>query len=228
MPGDEIDYTRLFQKHMRGMVKDVLGQVASEGLPGEHHFYVTFLTTSSEVKMPEYLRARYPETMTIVIQHQFRDLTVTDSTFELCLSFGGKFEYLCIPYGALVRFTDPHGGFDLPLLPDEAMDSDDSEDEVFDNLDVLEDLEELEDLESLDLSPREREFLEDLGGVIDINDPGVEYLEKHNPLSAGSSTDSAEKNSPKKGASSEKASDEPARNSGMGKVIKVDFGKPRN
>jgi hypothetical protein len=212
----EIDYTALFQKHMRGMVRDVLEQVAADGLPGEHHFYVTFLTDREEVKMPEYLRARYPENMTIVIQHQFRDLIVRDTSFELCLSFGGKFEYLSIPYGALVRFTDPQGGFDLPLLPDEQEEDDDQDD-----MEVTAD-----------------QFMEEFGGLIDLADPSLEYFEKHNPHGSlngsGSGTDVGTGAEADAGVKDIKGhiraekhdhdDDNPPPPKG-GKVIKVDFGR---
>ncbi len=90
MPVDHIRYDILVQEALRGMVRDVLAEAAkNKGMPGEHHFFITFDTTAEDVRLSERLRAQYPEEMTIVLQHQFWDLKVSDEGFEVGLSFGG-------------------------------------------------------------------------------------------------------------------------------------------
>ena len=90
MPVDHIRYDILVQEALRGMVRDVLAEAAkNKGMPGEHHFFITFDTTAEDVRLSDRLRAQYPEEMTIVLQHQFWDLKVTDEAFEVGLSFGG-------------------------------------------------------------------------------------------------------------------------------------------
>lgn len=114
MPVDHIRYDLLTQQALRAVVRRVLGDVAKTGsLPGEHHFYVTFDTRAAGVKMSSRLRAQYPEEMTVVLQHQFWDLTVTETYFEVALSFNGISEKLHVPLDTVKGFFDPSVQFGL-------------------------------------------------------------------------------------------------------------------
>jgi hypothetical protein len=113
MAEDLIRYDVLAQEALRGLVKKVLTEVAQAGLPGEHHFFVTFNTQYPGVKISSRLMAEYPGEMTVVLQHQFWDLTVTDSAFEVGLSFKGVPEKLHVPLRAITSFVDPHASFAL-------------------------------------------------------------------------------------------------------------------
>jgi hypothetical protein len=131
MSADSIRYDILVQEALRGMVRELLADAARKGLPGEHHFYVTFDTTFEGVRMSSRLREQYPEEMTVVLQYQFRDLKVSDKAFEVVLSFGGVPERLHIPFEAIKSFTDPSVQFSLQFealtLP---LDEDDAETET--------------------------------------------------------------------------------------------------
>ena len=113
MPVDHIRYDILVQEALRGMVRNVLANTAKSGLNGDHHFYVTFDTTAEGVKLSDRLLERYPEEMTVVLQHQFWDLKVTDELFEVGLSFGGVAERLVVPFTAIKAFADPSVQFTL-------------------------------------------------------------------------------------------------------------------
>ncbi|MGN6208335.1 SspB family protein [Asticcacaulis sp.] len=117
---DQMDYANLTQNALRGVIKQGLLRAASvEGLPGEHHFYITFLTKAPGVSIPADLLARYPYDITIVLQHQFRDLRVTDDFFRVTLTFGGAPKILTVPYNAITRFHDPHAQFMLEFEVDD-------------------------------------------------------------------------------------------------------------
>jgi uncharacterized protein len=107
MPEDHIRYDLLAQAALRGVVRTVLGDAAKKGLPGHHHFKITFDTTAPGVRIPERIRARYPADMTIVLQHQFWDLTVNELAFEVGLSFDGIGERVVVPFDAIIAFVDP-------------------------------------------------------------------------------------------------------------------------
>ena len=107
MPVDHIRYDILAQAALRGVVRTVLADVAKKGLPGEHHFKITFNTTAPGVRLSDRMRAQYPQDMTIVLQHQFWDLAVHDDDFEVGLSFGGIPERLVVPFDAVTAFFDP-------------------------------------------------------------------------------------------------------------------------
>src|SRR5689334_729250 len=107
MAFDHIRYDVLAQAALRGVVRTVLADVARNGLPGEHHFKITFSTASPGVRLSERMRAQYPQDMTIVLQHQFWDLTVTEQAFEVGLSFGGIPERVAVPFEAVTAFYDP-------------------------------------------------------------------------------------------------------------------------
>src|SRR6202042_897721 len=102
-----IRYDILAQEALRGVVRTVLADAAKNGLPGEHHFKVTFSTTAPGVRLSDRMPAQYPDAMTIVLQHQFWDLIVGDDGFEVGLSFGGVPERLAIPFEAVTAFYDP-------------------------------------------------------------------------------------------------------------------------
>lgn len=116
---DSLDYDGLIQEALRDVVKRTLGIVLKSGLPGNHHFYITFRTDRRDVSMPDYLREQHPDEVTVVLQHQYWDLVVGDKEFSVTLSFNGKQERLTIPYGALVSFMDPSVKFGLQFTPDE-------------------------------------------------------------------------------------------------------------
>lgn len=113
MAEDLIRYDLMVQDALRGVVKRVLTDAAREGLSGEHHFYVSFRTEAPGVRMSQRLREKYPQDMTIVLQHQFWDLGVTEHTFEVGLSFSGVPERLLVPFDALSGFFDPSVQFGL-------------------------------------------------------------------------------------------------------------------
>ena len=110
---DQIRYDLLTQQALRGVVRSVLAEAAKKGLPGDHHFFITFDTHADGVRMSERLRAQYPEEMTVILQHQFWDLTVTEQAFDVGLSFGGITERLSIPFDAITAFVDPSVQFGL-------------------------------------------------------------------------------------------------------------------
>ncbi len=108
-----IQYDAMVQMALLSVVRDVLQNTAAEGLPGDHHFYITFSTKRPGVIIPAYLKERYPEEMTIVVQNQFSGLVVNDINFEISLSFNSKLEHLSIPFAALEGFFDPSVDFGL-------------------------------------------------------------------------------------------------------------------
>ena len=113
MSDDQIHYPVLIDYAMRGVVRDVLSRVQATGLPGEHHFYISFLTGFPGVRMSEQLRSRYPKEITIVMQHQYWDFRVNEHSFNVTLSFGGVPEKLTIPFASLTAFADPSIKFGL-------------------------------------------------------------------------------------------------------------------
>ncbi|MBZ6075256.1 SspB family protein [Microvirga puerhi] len=110
---DLIRYDLLVQDALKGVVRKVLIDAAKDGLPGEHHFYISFQTDFPGVRLSNRLREKYPQEMTIVLQHQFWDLNITEHTFEIGLSFSGVPERLLIPFDALTGFFDPSVQFGL-------------------------------------------------------------------------------------------------------------------
>jgi hypothetical protein len=124
MATDYIRYDILAQAALRGVVRTVLADVAKKGLPGEHHFKITFATVAPGVRLSERMRGQYPDAMTIVLQHQFWDLTVDDDGFEVGLSFGGVPERVAVPFDAVTAFFDPavQFGFQFESLDKQAAD----------------------------------------------------------------------------------------------------------
>ena len=110
---DQIRYDLLTQQALRGVVRSVLADTAKKGLPGDHHFYISFDTRADGVRLSDRLRAQYPDEMTIILQHQFWDLKVGDDEFEVGLSFGGVPERLTVPFEAINGFFDPSVQFGL-------------------------------------------------------------------------------------------------------------------
>lgn len=120
MPVDLMDYASMTQNALRGVIRQALLRAASrEGLPGEHHFYITFLTRGTGVSIPDDLLARYPYDITIVLQHQFRDLRVADDFVRVTLTFGGVPKVLTVPFAAITRFHDPYAQFMLEFEVDD-------------------------------------------------------------------------------------------------------------
>jgi len=115
---DDIGYQALTQAAMRGVMKEALKIAASDaGLPGSHHFYITFRTNAPGVKIADHLRQRFPEEMVIVIQHQFWELEVEERHFEVVLQFSGVPQHLEVPYSAVTRFYDPSVEFGMGFEP---------------------------------------------------------------------------------------------------------------
>ena len=114
MGQDHIRYDILAQDALRSVIRKVLTEVAATGaLPGDHHFFITFLTGAPGVRISQHLKAKYAEQMTIVVQHQFWDLKVTETLFEIGLSFSDTPEKLVIPFNAIRGFYDPSVNFEL-------------------------------------------------------------------------------------------------------------------
>jgi hypothetical protein len=110
---DELQYDVMVENALRGVVRQALEQVAQFGLPGEHHFYITFRTDHPDVEMSDRLREQYPREMTIVLQYQFWDLSVGETAFQVTLSFNNRSEFLEVPFDAVIAFADPSVRFGL-------------------------------------------------------------------------------------------------------------------
>lgn len=120
MATDHIRYDVLARDALRGVLRQVLTDAAAHGLPGEHHFYITFLSSAEGVKLSPRLMSQYPQEMTIILQHQFWDLVVTDDRFEVGLSFNGIPERLVVPFSAIKSFFDPSVQFGLQFETSDA------------------------------------------------------------------------------------------------------------
>ena len=129
----EINYDKLVEKSLKHVVIEALKIAADEGLPGEHHFYITFKTNHPNARVSAQLLNQYPEDMTIVLQHQFANLMVGATYFEVDLSFGGIPQTLRIPYDAITYFADPHDKFALSFS---------NSDDMFVKDETLEDIQE--------------------------------------------------------------------------------------
>ncbi|WP_412554726.1 SspB family protein [Shimia sp. MIT1388] len=139
-----IDYGNLMHRAMRSLIQTVLADVQQNGLPGEHHFFITFDTQHPDVEIAEWLADRYPGEMTVVMQHWYDNLTVTDEGFAVTLNFGDAPEPLYIPYNSIKTFVDPSVEFGLRF---ETQDEDEAED-------VLDELPEEINLEEIVEEPR--------------------------------------------------------------------------
>jgi len=111
------EYQKLVQEALLGVVRNILQKAANNGLQGAQHFYITFRTQMQGVDIPSSLKERYPDEMTIVLQHQFDDLKVKEDAFSVLLSFNGKPERLTIPFKSLLGFADPSEQFALQFMP---------------------------------------------------------------------------------------------------------------
>jgi hypothetical protein len=120
MATDHIRYDVLARDALRGVLRRVLADAAEHGLPGEHHFFITFLSTAEGVKLPPRLLAQHPEEMTIILQHQFWDLVVSEDRFEVGLSFGGIPERLVVPFNSIKSFLDPSVQFGMQFETSDA------------------------------------------------------------------------------------------------------------
>ena len=123
-----IDYGNLMHRAMRGLIQSVLEDVAKNGLPGAHHFFITFDTNHPDVAIADWLRERYPAEMTVVLQHWFSGLEVTEDGFSVTLNFGNQPEPLVIPFDAVRTFVDPSVEFGL-RFETRGEDEDEEEDE---------------------------------------------------------------------------------------------------
>ena len=130
MARDVVRYDRLIEEALRGVVRDVLSQTVEQGLPGNHHFYITFRTGHPGVDISDQLHVQYPEEMTIVLQHQYWDLEVEEDLFRVTLSFNKTPEVLTIPYAAISTFADPSVQFGLQFQGRRAIGSAESETEA--------------------------------------------------------------------------------------------------
>ena len=110
---DLLRYDKMVEGALRGVVREALARTAAKGLPGAHHFYITFRTRFPGLGLPDYLSQQYPEEMTVVLEHQFWDLDVTEECFSVTLSFQGKPERLTVPFEAITAFADPAVKFAL-------------------------------------------------------------------------------------------------------------------
>ncbi len=130
-----IDYGNLMHRAMRGLIQSVLSDVADHGLPGNHHFFITFDTNHPDVAIADWLHTRYPDEMTIVVQHWFENLNVTDDGFTITLNFGNAPEPLVIPFDAVRTFVDPSVEFGLRFEThdDDGDDDDDDDDDGTDD-----------------------------------------------------------------------------------------------
>lgn len=130
-----IDYGNMMHRAMRSLISDVLAQVAVGGLPGAHHFFITFDTRAPGVGLSDWLRTRYPEEMTIVLQHWFEDLDVGPEGFAVTLNFGDHPERLEIPFDAIRTFVDPSVEFGLRFESNDRDEDDEDAGEAADEVD---------------------------------------------------------------------------------------------
>ncbi len=123
---DTLRYDKMVENALRGVVRDAVQEVVENGLPGDHHFYITFLTEHPDVDIPDYLKERYPGEMTIVLQYQFSGLSIDDEFLRVTLSFNNQPEKLVVPLAAVSIFADPSVNFALQFQPlGEEIDGDD-------------------------------------------------------------------------------------------------------
>jgi len=113
MAQDLFGYPKMVETALRNVMREALERAAREGLPGEHHFFISFRTRAPGVAIPKHLLAKYPDEMTVVLQHQFRALEVRDDSFSVNLSFQRRSERLTIPFAAVMAFADPSVNFGL-------------------------------------------------------------------------------------------------------------------
>lgn len=143
-----LDYEKMVEQALRGMVRQILLEINESGLPGEHHLYITFYTDFPGVNLADYIREKYPEEMTIVLQHRFWGLQVEENKFSVTLSFNGVNEELIIPFEAISGFADPSVNFGLRFDIQDDLEDEEilfTEDPIEDQYDLEDDLEASED-----------------------------------------------------------------------------------
>lgn len=130
---DFIEYGQIIEDAMRNAVREILVKVQNNGLQGEHHFVISFLTNDKNVKLSTILKKKFPEEMIIVIQHQFKDLKVNENNFEILLSFDGEYEKLVISFDSISSFSDPSMNFGVKFN----FNMENSNDEEVDMIDTI-------------------------------------------------------------------------------------------
>jgi hypothetical protein len=148
---DSIDYGKLMHRAMRGLIQEVLQDVKRDGLPGAHHFFITFDTTHPEAQLADWLKERYPSDMTVVMQHWYEGLEVTDEGFSVTLNFGDQPEPLYIPYDAIKTFVDPSVEFGLRFESADPEDEPDQDDQPVPLVEAEEDATQHHDAEVVSL-----------------------------------------------------------------------------
>lgn len=147
---DTINYARMMQKAMQGLMIDVLKKTSINGLPGNHHYFISFKTKSEGVIVADWIKERYPEEMTIVIQHWFDNLNVNDNCFSITLNFGDNPENLTIPWDSILTFVDPSVEFGLRFEGEENKDNDTHEEIPESNMVVIEEEDNVAEIVNLD------------------------------------------------------------------------------
>lgn len=147
---DTINYARMMQKAMQGLMIDVLKKTSINGLPGNHHYFISFKTKSEGVIVADWIKERYPEEMTIVIQHWFDNLNVNDNYFSITLNFGDNPENLTIPWDSILTFVDPSVEFGLRFEDEENKDNDTHEEIPESNMVVIEEEDNVAEIVNLD------------------------------------------------------------------------------
>ena len=147
---DTINYAQMMQKAMQGLMIDVLKKTSINGLPGNHHYFISFKTKSEGVKVADWIKERYPEEMTIVIQHWFDNLDVNDKCFSITLNFGDNPENLIIPWDSILTFVDPSVEFGLRFESEENKDNDIHEEIPESNMIEIEEEDNIAEIVNLD------------------------------------------------------------------------------
>ena len=147
---DTINYAQMMQKAMQGLMIDVLKKTSINGLPGNHHYFISFKTKSEGVIVADWIKERYPEEMTIVIQHWFDNLNVNDNYFSITLNFGDNPENLTIPWDSILTFVDPSVEFGLRFEDEENKDNDTHEEIPESNMIVIEEEDNIAEIVNLD------------------------------------------------------------------------------
>ena len=147
---DTINYAQMMQKAMQGLMIDVLKKTSINGLPGNHHYFISFKTKSEVVIVADWIKERYPEEMTIVIQHWFDNLNVNDNYFSITLNFGDNPENLTIPWDSILTFVDPSVEFGLRFEGEENKDNDTHEEIPESNMVVIEEEDNVAEIVNLD------------------------------------------------------------------------------
>jgi len=174
METESLRYDKWVEEALRNVIHRALEQAATQGMPGDHHFFITFQTDDDTVQMPASLRAEHSNEMTIVLQHQYENLVVEPDHFALTLSFSGRPTRLVIPFSAVTSFADPsvNFGLQLKMMPVEEDDEGEGEDSEDDDANLLASLEEIsshnED-EDTGLEKEDEEEQEKMGEVIALD-----------------------------------------------------------